>query len=452
MRSGSRHVAIIWLSACLAACNEHGSQPPPPDVFVPPPPPTGFVSLRIALDDATPMPGVSVIFEDANGTQSEVATTDGSGLARVRMQDGGVVTAINPFGPESGVDDLRTFVEVRIGDELTLVGPTAPITVEVSAPLDPGAKTYQLHSTCGSGTLVSPGGTGVPSGAISLRGCRGITDMLVETFDSAGAPHSSLYQAGQVVTDGRTLQLTGAYAPVASSRVTFSGVPDRFDHADTRSMVLSIHGTVFEGPAFSTPIQLGNGQHAFELPTAGTPATLTRATFDAAGTTIPVHGVLQWGPPATDSFIDLFDDLLPEYLSAPELVSPRDIVWTEPFFAAPFAATPFEVFDSAPPPRPAADFILATLQIVRSSGTTRTWRWRIVTPYRGAAVKYPELPRGPGFDFNMDASDTITVTELTTMTIPGGYRAARATVLNTRRPEELISDPTGGRIIFQQLR
>ena len=74
-------------------------------------------------------------------------------------------------------------------------------------------------------------------------------------------------------------------------------------------------------------------------------------------------------------------------------------------------------------------------------------RWRIAAPRTETTITYPKLPI-VDFDFNPAASDTVSVDELTTIALPGGFAGFRTQAFND--PRSAIAG-TLGRIVQQDL-
>jgi len=429
----------------FAACGgEHGSMPAPPDIADPPPPFTGPVSLQITHNGA-PAVGVAVVFQDAGVVGATTQPTDGSGTARVTMGRDGFVTVVNPFGPPAtgAPDDVRTFAGVQPFDQLKLVEDTraSPITVTVTAPIEPTAVEYRLHTSCGSGVLVKPSGPGLPTGQLTLTSCGGAADVLLETIDSSGNPSRSIYRPNLPVIDGGTVALPSGYQAIPGARFDYSGIADGYGTVHVRGVLASSRGPVFETSG-DVVISSGVGSTILPIPTISDPTLMTESTL-ALTDSIATHGVLDWGP-NTGQFIDLWDDLLPELLSAPRFDLPRSVSWSE----ASFATFQFESGPIEDETRP--DFVLIELAVERTGASPRTYTWRIAAPYFGPFVSLPLLPLDAN-DFNIAPGDSVDVAGLTTVNVPGGYGAVRARVLDSKRPEDLI-EGSSGRIVYETLR
>ncbi len=158
-----------WLVCVLAACN-HGSSSQPVDASTTPDGTHVDATLEPVVDAAVPGPvslhivrrtvgqaGIVVLFQNADSSLVSEAITDASGTASASMVSGGFVTAIAPFGaapqgfnPATGVD-LRTFTDVRVGDQLRLFQSdlgTPDISITVIVPAKPGVSYYSFWSSC----------------------------------------------------------------------------------------------------------------------------------------------------------------------------------------------------------------------------------------------------------------------------------------------------------------
>ncbi len=404
-----RTLRAASLLALIAACSEPGSQPAMlPDSSPPPPPITGPVSIRIAVN-TTPMAGVTVMFQD--GSVVESVQTDAAGVATARMRSGGSVTALNPFGvPAAGdPDELRTMMGVRIGDVTQLVKRSpAAITVRVTAPVDPGAASHVLHTSCGSGPLLVSGQT--VSNDVTLRGCT-TADMLVESFDAAGESLRSLFVPAVELADAGSVTLTGGYQTIPDARLDYASVPEGYDQVTGRSMLVTGLRRILERTN-TVPLRFGVGSTQLSLPTVPDATLITQSTFQHGG--VGVHHVLDLRPVDLTVGLDFSRTLLPDYLAAPEFTAPGTISWLAP-------GPEFIQLESSVPPQHRPHSVIVGLHGVRTAEPARTWNWKIVAPFESTFVILPALPAGPdGFDYNAASGDTLSIAELTTVGSPFG--------------------------------
>ena len=87
-------------------------------------PPSTSVDLTVR-DGQTPQPGVSVIFQHADGTLAAEAMTDANGVATAELPDGGSITVLRSFPPVDAQTpapplEVYTYVGVKAGDHLAL--------------------------------------------------------------------------------------------------------------------------------------------------------------------------------------------------------------------------------------------------------------------------------------------------------------------------------------------
>ncbi|HEU0033895.1 MAG TPA: hypothetical protein VFQ53_24875 [Kofleriaceae bacterium] len=434
----------------VAACSEHGMSPPMPDVAPPPPPPSGPVSLRIA-SDGVPHPGVTVVFQAADSHVVGTAVTDASGVASMTMEAGGFVTAIDPFGPPAagGANDLRTFAGVRPFDELRLGRDDARtgLQVRVTAPVAQNAASYTLHTTCGTGTLVATG-TGKPTALVTLQGCTSAVDMIVVANDATGKPLRALIARGLAVFDGDTLQLTGTYEPIASVGIEYSAVPDAYTSIETHATITT-QAPILSADA-TAAVQFGIANTMLALPGFFDTALRIDAHPVPAAPKLGVHGVLTWSSFSTNNFVQLWDLLLPDYAQRPTFSLPRSIFWSETQNGARILDDAPNFESSVPPNIGIPDVVIAKLHVARPD---RTFDWTIATPYVGPVVTYPQLSPTPGelAVFDPAPGDAVDVVRLSTVDVPFGYDSVRANILNVVDYAELITDPTFGRISYEDL-
>jgi hypothetical protein len=135
-------------------------------------PPNTAVEL-VVHDGQTPQPGVTVIFQHADGTLAAETTTDANGLATTDLADGGSITVVRSF---PAIDDqtpapppeVYTYVGVKPGDHLALGRTTdeygTASAVLVNMPTGTNG-TVKVAAPCGAGE-----GT-APQIAITVRTC-----------------------------------------------------------------------------------------------------------------------------------------------------------------------------------------------------------------------------------------------------------------------------------------
>ncbi|MEO8702927.1 MAG: hypothetical protein ABI867_22975 [Kofleriaceae bacterium] len=427
----------------LVACSSHGETPIPPDIREPEPPKPGPARLHVSVD-GQPVVGATVLFEDfQHGVQT--VQTDLSGFAIADIFSGAFVTAIDPFGPPSdGITEIRTFAGVAPFDSLELTGGTppaaTPIAITLTAPIEGTAATYTVTTSCGTGTLARAGGTGTPTGQLSLRGCNGRFDVLVETFDAGSVPRRSLYASNLTVGDGDTITIPGPYELIPQVEFQAIAKPGIAAMA-TKATRRSPNGMEISR-IFDIPIDLGSGNGTFtiDLPNMIDGIQLTEARSTPAPSTIQQDGLLDVTSPSALVFLDLFSDPLPKIISAPTFSPPRAIVWGESAFK------PF-VFESAPPPQETADFAILDLEVTRAA---KQWRWRVSSPHDGPIINLPTLTG----DFAVLAivpGDTVSIEGLSIYGVPGTYDSIRGRTLDTKNPAAFL-ESTFGRVAFEELR
>src|SRR5687768_10093556 len=119
---------MLFASACIGELTGGGDDPKPEPPMPQPPEPVTDVQLKVR-DGALPINGVKVIFQNADDSVIAEATTDAAGLATTKMPNGGNVTVIRTYGPDvygqpGPIDQVYTYVGVKPGDTIELVGDT----------------------------------------------------------------------------------------------------------------------------------------------------------------------------------------------------------------------------------------------------------------------------------------------------------------------------------------
>jgi hypothetical protein len=156
-----------------------GSDPPPPMVTV------------LVTSGGTPVSGVPVFFQNADGTLvSATATT--SGVASAVMGEGGYATAV--LGGEAPQDrpTVTTFAGVKPGDtlRLTVPPPSASMSFALTVPANGTRGHYLATSPCGTTELFTEPGSTVTLD-VTLFDCGATTDFLISSDNGDGGPIST---------------------------------------------------------------------------------------------------------------------------------------------------------------------------------------------------------------------------------------------------------------------
>jgi len=404
---------------------------------------SGPVSLLLMMDGA-PRAGIDVFFQDASSGLVATVATGADGIARATMEPGGFVTVVDPFfrtkafgGQASG--DVRTFAGVKPGDQLRIDGgfvPKTGISVNITLPVDTNANMYDLYTSCsGKYTVSGSGGSGSdPSTGIYMEDCGGFVDVLVQTTDFNAMPLGWFYHPNVAVSDGANIVLTDTYnlesAMPSNVTMTFSNVPAPYTGLAFTNVTGSMRGPILE-LLYATNVTAGAGTQVVSRPPVTNAFSVT-ATHPTPTNNIGSQFVIDWGLASTVAF-DLSGALLPLYSTVPEYTAANhSIAWTAGTGAAP-------------------DLVITKVYAQRD---TMSWRWRVVAPYAQAVV-LPVLPTALAA-YNILATDSATVDELTTAKVPGGYDAVRARLHSLLYPEDLedlaagTTTPTG-RIVYERL-
>lgn len=371
--------------------------------------PRNPVTLTV-VRNGVPQSGVHTYFLNADSSVVATLDTDASGTVTAVMAAGGSVTALNPFPPiaQAAVplqdNELRTFLGVKPGDHLVLTH-NDKLSVSVEAPVDNGSIEYDLHTTCGGGSLSVGGGagSGAPGGTVTLVGCGGTADVLVIAKEpDEGPPRTfgALYHPDQAINDLGTVDLSGDGYDQALDIV-------RFSYTNTPDASLTVSHALVSPHGALTPFVASADAGATSIiePTAlpGITGSIVDLQLDTRG----IHHVVDWGAPAATYALDLTGLLLPGFLGEPPAydVTARRVRWME---EDPNGATP--------------DLTVAQIDVF---GVDRTWHWTVAAPYTAGELAFPVLP-GDVADWTPVDTDDPQVAEVTSVKLPGGYDAVRA--------------------------
>jgi len=412
-------IRALGLALVLAACGReihHGVDAPPADspsdidaVVDNGQPPAGAVTLTVTRLSA-PVGGITVVFQSADSV-IQTSVTDATGRAWALMPDGGFVTAIEHIGP--GSDDLTTFANVVAGDSLRL--DATPILsgtngeVAIGVPIDSNVITssYAIQTSCGGGAADNAG-----SGTVQLENCGSTFDVVVLGLDADGVPTGNALVAENVSTTP-PITVTGTLASFESVSLNYINVPSQI------SLVSTVQGLSATRLAYQISDSVapsgGAAAVAFKRPsTAGSVLTMT-TLFPTTGTgEIGQQYIYDWDNAATTAKnIDLATSLLHAYATAPVYDKGTHAVsWTERT------------------PGLTPDAMRVLLQIYRDDiPAGYAWRWKLAGA-RGTdpSITFPTLPTVNGFDFNPAADDTVGISDLTGLRLPGGLAPWRASI------------------------
>jgi hypothetical protein len=361
-----------------------------------------------------PVAGVHVWFQEHDSTLVSSTMTDATGVASAIVLPGAFVTALDPFPQAApslivatGSDDLRTFAGVKPGDHLVLDQPAngMSITFTVTGPIDPGATTYTLFSSCGSSDLPTNGSGSPPTNTVNFQGCGSAADMLIESFDGVGGVREVVFVPNVPVADGGTVDLSASvYVDQTDATFTYSNAPASIPNIEIQPALAGAHGIVFTSFG-NVDTTTGAGTTTITLP-GGTGAIGIEDSTTRNG--ISQQDVVDWGPFAAAYTLDLASALLADFTERPSFdAANHAIAWTESTGAAP-------------------DFTIVQFEINRDP---TFWTWEIAAPYTAGTVVLPVLP-ADGATFNALATDTSNFFSAESAKVPGGYDAVRANVLS----------------------
>lgn len=397
------------------------------------------VTLTVTRNGA-PVSGVLVYFQNVNNSLVKKVETDAAGKASAVMIAGGFVTAIDPFPPEPppgvavvvGNNDLRTFGGVKPGDELVLTRFDAFTSVRLTIPTDPLASSYDIGTSCGTGSISTGGGSASAAAAVSddiqLRNCGTAMDILVVARDGIGAPRSALYHPNVTVAPAIDLS-ADTFGPLVNANFGFSYAPDvgGFSFTHTFASARGGLGIPFEG---SIVLAGGSGSTTIRVPTvAGAVSVVDSSLY--TGTR---QHVVDWKASAAAYALDLTDAMLPNMADdVGYAYVPKEISWTQDS-------------DGTMP-----DLTIAAINV--SLSTERTWHWTIAAPHRPGQITFPILPNDVA-EWAPVAGDVVGVERVMNVKVPGGYDAIRRRVLDVREAFDetgtlgaFVSGPTGRAVI-----
>lgn len=420
---------LLLLAACGGA--HHTTDAGPVDAAtdsLPTSSDAGPSSVRVHVtSQGQPMPNVATVFLAPDGKQIAELATDASGTAAALVDAGGSVTVI--LHTAAGVDDLRTFTGVAPGDALELdlspPGPQTGQTITMSAPTDASAYDYSLFSSCGDRTGSLDGSFGfVP------KGCSSTADFVVSANDTLDQPMAFIVARG--VSLAGSPAITGSYAPPRDPAFGYSGVPSVVTAIATHGVLLGSGGGQMVAVDNSAPTNGGSLTiHAAMPDTTGLGMSMLVASqlYPIAGE-LGQQGIADIVPADQPYNLDLSSGMVPRYVAAPAYdVTTRSIAWGE----APASGT--------------ADVVRARLHVYRDDiPFGRSWTWEIVAAKNGTNVTFPTLPAVDGYSFVPITTDSVTIDELTTERVPGGYAANRPQAF-----ADPVSQLTSGRAVIEVL-
>jgi len=421
----------VVLALALVGCNadlHHTVDAPPLDTPVDSlsshgDPPAGAVKLTITSIGA-PVAGAGVYFQGPDSSIIDASLTDEHGVAWALMPSGGFVTAREHVG--SGLDHLSTFTGVQPSDSLTLdmspTGGTDEHLVHITVPTDASAASYRVYTPCGEAPMTSA------SEDIELVGCGPITDIVVATLDDDTVPVAALF-AQSVSIDGGPVTLTGTYQPLATLTLDYTNVPTFI------SFVGAYEALSATKRAYSTTTGMvpnaGAALATIKMPVS-TGTELTATNLYPVNGQVGAQTIYNWHAATTNYALDVGSVLLPAFATSPTFdPGTRVLSWTE------------RAGDQQP------DVVRARIHVYRDAiPSGPSWSWRIVAPRTATSITYPKLPVIDNVDFNPVAGDIISIDELTTLSLPGGFAGFRTKGFS--EPRGAIAG-TLGRIVQQDL-
>ena len=422
------------LALAVAACGYAAPGPPhaaldAAGVPVSPPAdaPPNAVSVAVSRD-GQPVDGAPVYFQNADGSLVVATTTDARGNVGAQMADGGYVTVLLRAAADGvaddGVDRLATFVGVKANDVLRVdvrspAGVTAVQYATTFTTTFPTASSYEVFSSCSDEPLALDS-TG--SGSLALIDCGTQTDFVIVALDDAGAPLAVADVADQPLPPGvqppgdgfpqAALTLAPDFGAFVPATMAVQGAPATLGFFSGLQAVLSDQGQPLFATTAGATMPTGGGQITMQRPPASR-HVLDSIDLVPAGDGVGEQVVYQWGPPASAYTLAAPSVLLPEYVRLPSFDGTA-VNWGEA------AATAH------------ADLVRVDVTANRPIiPTGHAWHWQVVAP-RGTgapSLALPNIPFDGLFDYNPAAGDAVSIDQLTTAQVPGGYDAARPNAL-----------------------
>jgi len=436
-------LAVSLLAACGGDDVHHLADAPSTDNTLPDAPTEGVATLTVTQDGA-PVSGVTVHFQNADGSLISTKATDANGDASATVRIGAIVTDIDPppppvatFGSTNIFNTLHTWAGVKPNDHLHLdLVTTAPPQANLTLTLpDDGQSHYQLFTSCGiNGIDVTPPPVGSAVAAnqpvnISIPVCSAKQDFVALAQDSDFITVDALIATDVTVTDATNIDLSAAtWTAVTSTNYTYANLPADVGGVNVFASLVTAKGPMFSASGFATA-DANAATTAIPMPASQAVA----ATVSRVSTGNTDQNIVDWGP-LGDVNVDVGTALLKQITDLPLYdATTHAVTWPE-------AATGVE-----------PDLVRTSLEAFRTdqaSNTNHFWTWELAAPHGTTGAAFPTLPVGE-FDFNTVATDQANLNTLVVAKVPGGYDAARATIMNVSPPGGLVAGPTGHAVVEQ---
>lgn len=374
-----------------------------------PPPPATDVQVTVR-DGQTPQPGVTVVFQNLDGSLAAEMQTDASGLAKLDIPSANL-TVIRTFPTPQGQTDpvppeIYTYVGVKAGDRLVLGRVTddhdTPSAVVVTVP-DTANGTVRVQTSCGSGE-----GT-PPSIPITVRSCGSSVALYVEDGNRNSAFMTAPY--GENINAGALMLQQALGSTVTAINVqpnTTVTVEERLT-ASGFTFFSTGQKNVTQTAANVDLPQLGDGVEALLLGTIDNNGSTQIVASRAAYTNDTVS-------------IDATAGLIATYSSRQD--TPNGATWIEDGGATP-------------------DAVLGSFQVTPDpNGGRLPFIRKVIAAHTGAVLNAPML-LGTAAAYNFERGDSVN-TSIGLVQATGGYDALRA---NAFAVESIVdAAPMNGRI------
>lgn len=320
----------LALCGVLAACGDGLTVP---DARVAPDVDRGLVTVQVRSHRL--VNGARVFFQQADSQLVLATTTDAEGRAQAYTPPGSFVT-VELTEISMGVFETRylfTQVDVNPGDEVVIDDGTtaaqASLTMTVTVPPatpDLLTTTFSLLGPC----TISPSELAPDQPTLmTFTGCPQTASVIVESKFSSG-DRGYLLRKNVLISDGVSLQFTGAYRPLTTTRLRVASVPPSIRRMDAAQTLLDGPRELFGAP--TRTLFFDRFEPSAELALATLPWDDARAITKLSTTDgVGIANLWEWGPRSEPVHtIEWGTDAVRPYLAYPQYSPRANIVgWIE---------------------------------------------------------------------------------------------------------------------------
>ena len=420
--------AVLLAALTLAACDEDnparhldGGTVDSPTTMIDAPDTPSPVTLTITYN-GIPQAGVTVHYQNADSTLVATEQTDSAGVASHVIAAGGYVTAVDPYEGANGLptSTLRTFAGVKPGDHLKLSSGyvASHIFMTVTLPVQGDTQTtrYSVNSPCSPfpKEFTSSGSGFQPSGLMPFARTCPTTDIVAVAYDANGAVTGYFSVVGQTITADGTLDYSAkSYAQPTNKTYTFTNKPGTLTSIGVEQHIGNTNGefALVSSTATGSP----DATTTMGIPTVANALGIVQTSGRALSS---FHTLLDWGTLNTNAFTtDVGARKLVDISGATFDIASHSVGWTEGTGVAP-------------------DLTYVSIFGTRTTSTTTFGiDWILVGPHIAGSVVFPVLPVG-AVDYNLDSDDSVDLSDLSMVKVPGGYDAIRANAFSL---EDLVN-------------